>query len=328
MNAVAETEDMPSERMAAGMVVSAVLHVAVLAIPFLPFDFFSREIKTQEAPLVFEVLPISAITNVPPPRPEPPTPAPQAQAPKPVETPAPAPTPPPQPAPPAPPPPPPPPAPPPPAPAPPAPTPPAPPPPAPTPAPRPEPAPAPTPAPPAPAPRPAPPAATPAPPAPPAPRPRAQNFDLDNVLRDLTRPRPQAQPQPQQQAAAQPAPQAAAARPSNAPSNPNLPLSMTEMDAIRQRVSQFWNLDPGARGIETFAVELRVWVDRDGTVRDVRVVNVQGEAGGFRDAFADGARRAVLRASPLPMPADKSSQMLDGNLILAFNAREMLGARR
>lgn len=166
----------------------------------------------------------------------------------------------------------------------------------------------------------------PAPPAP-APRPQQQNFDLDNVLRDLTRQRPQPQ---QQQAQAQPAPaaQQQAARPSNAPSNPNLPLSMTEMDAIRQRVSQFWNIDPGARGVETFAVELRVWADRDGTVRDVRVVSVQGEAGGFRDAFADGARRAVLRASPLPIPADKASQMTDGNLILAFSAREMLGARR
>jgi hypothetical protein len=166
----------------------------------------------------------------------------------------------------------------------------------------------------------------PAPPAP-APRPQQQQFDLDNVLRDLTRQRPQPQ---QQQAQAQPAPapQQQAARPSNAPSNPNLPLSMTEMDAIRQRVSQFWNIDPGARGVETFAVDLRVWADRDGTVRDVRVVAVQGEAGGFRDAFADGARRAVLRASPLPMPAERAAQLTDGNLILAFSAREMLGARR
>jgi hypothetical protein len=147
------------------------------------------------------------------------------------------------------------------------------------------------------------------------------------VLRDLTRPRPQAQ-QPPQQAQAQPAPQQQAARPSNAPSNPNLPLSMTEMDAIRQKISQYWNIDPGARGVETFAVELRVWADRDGTVRDVRVVAVQGEAGGFRDAFADGARRAVLRASPLPMPGERAAQLTDGNLILAFSAREMLGARR
>jgi outer membrane biosynthesis protein TonB len=317
MNAIAEREETPRDAMAGGMAASAVLHAAVFAVAIFGVpDLLNRNIRTQEAPLVFEVLPISAITNVPPPAPTPPPPQPQqTQAPPPPpEPPRPQPAPPP-------PPPPPPPAPPPPAPPPPVP---APPPPAPAPTPRPEPTPAPTPPPPAPA-RPVQ-QTVPAPPAP-APRPQQQNFDLDNVLRDLTRPRPQAQ-QPPQQAQAQPAPQQQAARPSNAPSNPNLPLSMTEMDAIRQKISQYWNIDPGARGVETFAVELRVWADRDGTVRDVRVVNVQGEAGGFRDAFADGARRAVLRASPLPMPADKSSQMLDGNLILAFNAREMLGARR
>jgi hypothetical protein len=318
MNAIAEREETPRDAMAGGMVASAVLHAAVFAVAIFGIpDLLNRDIRTQEAPLVFEVLPISAITNVPPPAPTPPPPQPQqTQAPPPPpEPPRPQPAPPP-------PPPPPPPAPPSPAPPPPVP---APPPPAPTPAPRPEPAPAPTPPPPAPA-RPVQ-QTVPAPPAP-APRPQQQqNFDLDNVLRDLTRPRPQAQ-QPPQQAQAQPAPQQQAARPSNAPSNPNLPLSMTEMDAIRQKVSQFWNIDPGARGVETFAVELRVWVDRDGTVRDVRVVGVQGEAGGFRDAFADGARRAVLRASPLPMPGEKAAQMTDGNLILGFSAREMLGARR
>ena len=311
MNAIADRDENPRDMMAGGMAASAVLHAAIFAIAVFGIpDLLTREIRTQEAPLVFEVLPISAITNVPPPAPTPQ----QTQAPPPPEPPRP------QPAPPPPPPPPPPPAPPPPAPPPPVP---APPPPAPTPAPRPEPAPAPTPPPPAPA-RPVQ-QTVPAPPAP-APRPQQQNFDLDNVLRDLTRTRPQAQP-PQQQAQAQPAAQAAA-RASNAPSNPNIPLSMTEMDAIRQKVSQFWNIDPGARGVESFAVELRVWVDRDGTVRDVRVVGVQGEAGAFRDAFADGARRAVLRASPLPMPGEKAAQMTDGNLILAFNAREMLGARR
>jgi outer membrane biosynthesis protein TonB len=304
MNATAARDDEPRDIMAGGMAASAALHAAVFAVAVFGIpDLLSRNIRTQEAPLVFEVLPISAITNVPPPAPTPP----QLQQ---TQTPPPPPEPPRlQPAPPPPPPPPPVPAPPPPAPA---------------PAPRPEPAPAPTPPPPAP-PRPVQ-QTVPAPPAP-APRPQQQQFDLDNVLRDLTRQRP---PPQQQQAQAQPAPapQQQAARPSNAPSNPNLPLSITEMDAIRQKVSQFWNIDPGARGVETFAVELRVWADRDGTVRDVRVVAVQGEAGGFRDAFADGARRAVLRASPLPMPAERAAQLTDGNLTLTFSARDMLGARR
>jgi TonB family protein len=147
------------------------------------------------------------------------------------------------------------------------------------------------------------------------------------VLRDLTRPRPtpaQAAPAP----APAPTQQTAAARASNAPNNPLLPLSMTEQDAIRQRVSQFWNIDAGARGVEGFAVELRVWVAADGSVSDVRIERVAGEDGPFRQAFAEGARRAVLRASPLPMPTNNVQQMLGGNLVLAFRASEMLGQRR
>ena len=319
---VADSPSGLSRGMARGVAASAALHVALFALAVFGIpNLISRELPVEERPLVFEVLPIAAITNAPPPRPEPPRAEPprpeppKAQTP-PVPTPAPpTPTPPPRPTP-APPPPPPPP----PAPAPPAPPTPIPAPPAPAPAPVPTPTPTPTPPPPpAPAPRPA------TPPAPPA-RP-AQNFDLDNVLRDLTRPRPtpaQSAPAP----APAPAVQTAARAASNAPNNPLLPLSMTEQDAIRQRISQFWNIDAGARGVESFAVELRVWVGADGSVSDVRIERVSGEDGAFRQAFAEGARRAVLRASPLPMPANNVQQMLGGNLVLAFRASEMLGQRR
>ena len=48
-----------------------------------------------------------------------------------------------------------------------------------------------------------------------------------------------------------------------------MPLSMTEEDAIRQRIIQNWNVDVGAKGIETFFVELRVWVGVDGRTHSV-----------------------------------------------------------
>lgn len=310
-----------------GMAASAVLHVAVFSVAVfgLP-DLLKRDLPVEERPMIFEVLPIAAITNAPPPTPAPPAPAPpKAEAP-PVEKPAPPTPPPPKPQPaPPPPPPPPPPQPAPPVPAPPPPVP-APPPPAPAPTPRPEPAPAPKPAPAPPkaeAP-PKPPTPAPAPPAP-APRQTAPQFSLDNVLRDLTKPKPQA---PAAAATPAPAPQQSARAASNAPNNPLLPLSMTETDAIRQRVSQFWNIDAGARGVETFAVELRVWVLADGTVQDVRIERATGDDSPFRQAFAEGARRAVLRASPLPMPSNGGQQMTNGNLTLAFKASEMLGQRR
>lgn len=299
--------------------ISALFHVAIFVIAWFGVpDLFRRELP-EDRPLIVEVLPISSITNAPPPKPEPPRvveapkppPEPTPEPPKPeppkvVETPKP-----PEPKAPPPPPPPPPPAA-------------APPPPAPAPVERAE---APLPQPPKPRPEPPKPVKQAAPPAEqPQKQQKQQAFDLNNMLRDLTRQKPQPQqatPQPappQQQA--QSAPRAA----SNAPHNPNIPLSMTEEDAIRQRIVQNWNLDIGAKGIETFFVELQLIVAPDGTVQDARVVRTQGDPADALRAFAEGARRAALRSSPLPLPPTKASQMTGGNLYLTFSARDMLGS--
>ena len=290
------------------VIYSALLHVTVLLVAWFGVPNLFRAPPPEDRPLIVEVLPLSAITNAPPPKPEP-----QRVAEAPPEPPKPEP---PKPEPPKPPPP----APPPPAPPSPAPAPPAPPPPAPAPAP----------APPAPRAEAPPPPPQPAPPRPEPPKPqqqaqtpqkRQQQFDLDNVLRDLTRRKPQAQTAPAKQEA-----QAPSEASSNAPHNPLLRLSMTEEDAIRQRVSSNWIWDPGAKDVDRFVVELRIFVLPDGTVRDVRVES--GGAGSderFR-AFVEATRRAVLKSSPLPIPAEKAGQLIDGNLVLRFSAKEMLGA--
>lgn len=304
---------------------SALLHVAVFLIAWFGVPDFFRSPPPEEKPLIVEMLPLAQITNAPPPTPAPPK---VAEAPKPPE---PKPEPP-KPEPPkvaeAP------------KPEPPKPEPPKPPPPPPLPPPPPQaaapspPAPAPTPAPRAEAPLPKPPPPRPAPPkpqqvaraTPPAPQPnRQQTFDLDNVLRDLTRRRPQAaepQPAPQQQQA-----QTAARSSSNAPHNPLLRLSMTEEDAIRQKIYQNWNVDIGAKGIESFVVELRIYTAVDGSVRDVRVESQDWTSDERYRAFVESARRAVFRSSPLPIPADKAAQLTDGNLVLRFSAKDMLGIR-
>ncbi len=361
----------PDDGLGRAAIASGLLHLVLLVVAIFGLPQLIKPLPTEDRPLIVEALPLSSITNAPPPaslptpqvqqaqRPQPPepprpqpqvTPPPPAPAPAPqAQTPPPAPAPPPPtpapptPAPPAP-------APPTPAPAPPAPTPPAqatpiPPPPAPPqPMPQPAEAPSPLPLPPPPAP-PAPPppapavAAAPAQPAPPPPPPPAQPqqrsqtppqparqqqaFSLDNVLNDVRR-RPPPQQQ-QQQAAAPAAP--AAARASAAPNNPLLPLSMTEEDAIRQRVVGFWNVDVGAKGIESFVVTLKVFLTADGSVQRVDILETQGSPAEPLRAFAEGARRATLRSSPLPIPAARAQQLLNGNLELRFSAREMLGMR-
>lgn len=264
-----------------------------------------------------------------PPQPVPPPPPAQIQAPPPPEAP-PAPVAPPQPA-----------APPPPAaerqtPPPPAPTPPQ----APTaapvapplPAPPPQPAPAPPPAPTPPQPAPpqarqtvAPPPPAPATPAPPAPqRPQQQVFDPDQVLRDLTRQR-RAQPPPQPaQPATEPAPAAAPARRAvNAPFDPSRPLSSSEEGAIRGHIERRWNKDRGAKGIESFVVDIRVWLEPGGSgvVQRAEIASTSGAPQESLRAFADSARRAVLMASPLPMPAARTD-LAGGNLVLTFRGAE------
>ena len=292
--------------------ISVLFHVMVFAIAWFGVPNLFRRDLPEDKPLIIEVLPISSITNAPPPKPEPPK---VVEAPKPPE---------PKPEPPKP--------------EPPKPEPPKPPPPKPEPPPPPPPAPPPpAPPPPAPAPRaeaplPPPPKVRPEPPKPAKqtaqaeqqPKQKQQAFDLNNMLRDLTRAKPQpaapSPPQPQQQAQA--APRAA----SNAPHNPNIPLSMTEEDEIRQRIVQNWNLDIGAKGIETFFVELQLMVSPDGTVQDARIVRTQGDPPEALRGFAESARRAALKSSPLPLPPSKAAQMVGGNLYLTFSARDMLGS--
>jgi outer membrane biosynthesis protein TonB len=281
---------------------SAILHVAIFVIVWFGVPQLFRPEIAPEQPLVVEVLPISAVTNVKP-QPDPVRPQPEAKP----EPPKPEP-----------------------------PKPPPPPPPAPVQAPAPTPAPAPpkveaaVPAPPPPKPeppKPEPPKQVAALPRPPAPKPPPkQDFDLDAVLRDLTRtrPRPSSVQEPERPKA-QPQ-QAAAPRAQNTPFNPALPLSVSEQDAIRAHVERFWNPPVGARDAHDLVVEVRVVLEPDGTVRDAEIVDRSRAAGDeFYRAAAESARRAVLRASPLPVPRDKYETYR--NLTLVFSPREMLGIR-
>jgi len=72
-------------------------------------------------------------------------------------------------------------------------------------------------------------------------------------------------------------------------------LTITETDAIAGKLRQCWNLDPGARGIENMIIEIKAFLNKDGTVRDVKIVDTARAAADphFR-AIAESARRAVI----------------------------------
>ena len=286
------------------VIISALLHIAVFLIAWfgVPQLFHT---DTPETPLVVEVLPLGEITNAPS-RPEPPqAQAPQPQPPKP-EPPKPEP---PKPQPPKPPPPAPPPPPTPPPPAPPEPTP-----------PPPKPAPPPPPPVPAPAPRAEAVPPPPPPPRPTPPKPAAPQFNLDSLLKDLTK----RQPTPTTPSAA-PTQAQTASRNQRTNYNPEMPLSVSEQDAIRQKIVSNWNVDLGAKDVETFVVELRIWVLPDGTVQSARIESTQRMDEPAYRSFAESAVRAALESSPLPLPADKADEITNGKLVLIFSAKDMLG---
>jgi Predicted membrane protein len=302
---------------------SGVLHVAIAVVAVFGLPAFWDDPPAIETPMVVDLVPLGARSNPPPrqaetPQPEPAKPEPpKAEEPKP-EPPKPEP-PKPEPPKPAPPPPPPPPKPPEPEPAP----------PVPKPEPKPEPKPAPKPE-----------------PKPdtrkmldelkPPPKPRqSTRDDLDSLLKSVDKPKPanplddllkaadKAKPAtPSADRGTQSKPQSV--RGSDA-YNPNEPISMTEMDAIRAHVSRYWNIPAGAKDSANLIIEVRVTLQPDGTVTDARVINQPLMADSFWTAAADSARRAVRLASPLPIPRDKYSQFSD--FVLVFNPKQMLGGR-
>lgn len=137
---------------------------------------------------------------------------------------------------------------------------------------------------------------------------------------------PATQPQQAPQTASR-TPPAAAPR-AEGPSNPNLPISMSEKDFIRKQVEDKWQFDIGARDASNLIVRIRFSLNPDGSLRtqpeivDTARMYMPGQES-YRSA-AESARRAVLKAAPFQLPPgdrEKWSQ----EIILNFDPRQMLG---
>ena len=89
-------------------------------------------------------------------------------------------------------------------------------------------------------------------------------------------------------------------------------LSISETDAIAARLRQCWNLDPGAMGIEDMIVEIRAYLNRDGTVQKVDILDSSRYN---RDVYfrsvADSARRAVYICQPYGVLPQKYGDKYD-----------------
>lgn len=103
------------------------------------------------------------------------------------------------------------------------------------------------------------------------------------------------------------------------------PLSVSEMDAIRQQIARCWLVPAGAKAGESLAVEIHVRMNPDRTVRDAEVVD-RGRMGSdpFFRAAAESALRALRNPSctPLNLPPEKYETWK--SFTITFDPRDML----
>lgn len=107
------------------------------------------------------------------------------------------------------------------------------------------------------------------------------------------------------------------------PFNPEHKLTMTEEDALRSQIAKCWNVPVGARDADKTAVLLRISMQKDGTVVNVKMVDSSKyHAQTFYRAIADSAIRAVYRCSPFKLPREKFDFWRE--LELNFDLRDMV----
>lgn len=76
-------------------------------------------------------------------------------------------------------------------------------------------------------------------------------------------------------------------------------LSISAKDAMRRKVISCWNIDPGTRDAEDMLIIIRLWLNPDGSIQNVKIED-DGSWGGnpvYR-AASESAQRAVLRCAP------------------------------
>ena len=102
------------------------------------------------------------------------------------------------------------------------------------------------------------------------------------------------------------------------------PLTISEKDLIANKLRSCWNVDAGLSGIENMIVEVRAYVNRDGSIRDVKILNMRSDTA-FR-SVAESARRAIYicenrEDSPFKMLAEKRGDSYQGwkEIFVRFN---------
>ncbi|MGD9867434.1 MAG: cell envelope biogenesis protein TolA [Hyphomicrobiales bacterium] len=147
-----------------------------------------------------------------------------------------------------------------------------------------------------------------------APKKKQNDFNPDRIAALLNKapdagapPRPEAPPAPQEKARGR-------------ESGQDMTMSISEIDALRARISQCWSPPVGGIGADAIRVRLRMQLAPDGTLTsNPQVVNT--EPSPFFQAAADSAVRAVMLCQPYQLPSAKYELWRD--MIINFDPRDM-----
>ncbi|MCC7304649.1 MAG: energy transducer TonB, partial [Alphaproteobacteria bacterium] len=102
-------------------------------------------------------------------------------------------------------------------------------------------------------------------------------------------------------------------------------VTMSEMDAVKQRLSACWIYNIGGKNAEDIVVSVRVVFNPDTTVQQATIMDqTQYTLNPQYRAAADAAVRALRnpKCSPLPLPREKYNQWQ--TTVINFDPREML----
>jgi outer membrane biosynthesis protein TonB len=154
-------------------------------------------------------------------------------------------------------------------------------------------------------------------------KPKKKEKSLEDVLKDLKKDKKQAD-QPKEKMPDDDSGTKVKAKQANY--DPGMPMSMSELDAIRSQIAKCWSVPAGAKNAEDLQVNLRVQLSEDGTVLQVALADESKARYGsdsFYRAAADSAMRAVRQCSPLKnLPPEKYQTWRD--IIMTFDPKEML----
>lgn len=106
-----------------------------------------------------------------------------------------------------------------------------------------------------------------------------------------------------------------------------MPMTISEIEAVRRQIERCWNLPAGARDAADLIVAIQVDMNLDGTPRSAVVTDpARMRTDPFYRAAAESALRAILNPQCHPFTLPREKYMQWKTMTLVFNPREMFGS--